>query len=119
MPPPTSSCRNRSAAANRSKSKDAGAGFRSKNTVWITDESKRGESHRLAVSVVLVHTQTRFQRLAIVETLTYGKALILDANLQSCVADEFLCHQPLVQAAMILHHAPRYVAILGGERARP
>jgi spermidine synthase len=82
--------------------------------LWITDEGNPGSSFRYAVSDVLVRTKTRFQDLAIVDTPSYGKALVLDGNWQSCIADEFLYHEPLAHPAMILHGSPRRVAILGG-----
>lgn len=82
--------------------------------LWITDEGSPEDSYRYAVSDVLVQTKTRFQDLAIVDTPAYGKALILDGNWQSCVADEFLYHEPLVHPAMIHHKAPKRVAIMGG-----
>ena len=82
--------------------------------LWITDEGNPEDSFRYAVSSILVRTTTRFQDLAIVDTPAYGKALVLDGNWQSCVADEFLYHEPLVQPAMLLHGAPKRVAILGG-----
>lgn len=86
----------------------------SQGLLWITDEDNSGDSFRYAVSDVLIWTKTRYQDLAIVDTPSYGKALILDGNWQSCVADEFLYHEPLVHPAMIFHGAPRRVAILGG-----
>lgn len=82
--------------------------------LWITDEGNPEDSYRYAVSNVLVKTKTQFQDLAIVDTPAYGKALVLDGNWQSCVADEFLYHEPLVQPAMVLHGEPKHVAILGG-----
>ncbi len=82
--------------------------------LWITDEGKPEDSFRYAVSDVLVRAKTQFQDLAIVDTTAYGKALVLDGNWQSCVADEFLYHEPLVQPALLVHGSPKRVAILGG-----
>jgi spermidine synthase len=82
--------------------------------LWITDKGNPADSYRYAVSNVLVRSKTPFQDLVIVDTPAYGKALVLDGNWQSCVADEFLYHEPLVHPAMICHGAPKRVAILGG-----
>lgn len=81
---------------------------------WLTDSTTPGEAHQYAVTRVLEWRRTPFQDLAIVDTPAYGKALILDGNWQSCVADEFLYHEPLVHPAMLCHGEPRSVAILGG-----
>ena len=81
---------------------------------WLTDSTTPGEGYQYAVSRILTWQRTRFQDLAIIDTATFGKALILDGNWQSCVADEFLYHEPLVHPAMVFHGKPRSVAILGG-----
>jgi spermidine synthase len=81
---------------------------------WITDNTTPGDGYRYAVSRVLAWKRTEFQELAIVETRSFGKALLLDGNWQSCVADEFMYHEPLVHPAMVLHGSPRSVAVLGG-----
>jgi spermidine synthase len=80
----------------------------------ISDNSTPGDGYRYAISRVLVWKRTRFQDLAIVESRSFGKALLLDGNWQSSVVDEFLYHEPLVHPAMVLHGSPRSVAILGG-----
>lgn len=82
--------------------------------LWITDSSTPGDGYQYAINRILVWKRTRFQDLAIVESRSFGKALLLDGNWQSSVADEFLYHEPLVHPAMVLHGAPRSVAILGG-----
>ncbi|MGH8000945.1 MAG: fused MFS/spermidine synthase, partial [Brasilonema sp.] len=63
---------------------------------------------------ILAHKKTAYQEMYIVETGTYGKALVLDGKWQSCTGDEFLYHEPLVHPAMIFHGTPRKVLILGG-----
>ena len=45
---------------------------------------------------------------------TYGKALILDGKWQSSQADEFLYHEPLVHPACALIGGPRTALVLGG-----
>ena len=82
--------------------------------LWVTDEGNPADSFRYAVSDLIHLETTEFQRLAIVETVAYGKALLLDGDWQSCVADEFLYHEPLVHPAMLVHGEPKRVAILGG-----
>ncbi|GAB4243083.1 MAG: polyamine aminopropyltransferase [Acidobacteriota bacterium] len=67
-----------------------------------------------ACDEVLVHRRTPFQELVIARGAAWGKALILDGKWQSCSADEFLYHEPLVHPACLLHGGPRRVLILGG-----
>ncbi len=81
---------------------------------WVTDRTTPGDGFRYSVSRVLVWKRTLFQDLAIVDTPSFGRALLLDGNWQSCVVDEFLYHEPLVHPAMLWQGRPRRVAILGG-----
>ena len=50
----------------------------------------------------------------IAETECFGRCLILDNEFQSAERDEFIYHEAMVQPAMILHHDPKKVAIIGG-----
>ncbi|RMG99533.1 MAG: methyltransferase domain-containing protein [Deltaproteobacteria bacterium] len=72
------------------------------------------DTHLHALRKVLVDTRTEYQHMMIVETATFGRALILDGKLQSTTADEALYHEPLVHLPAIAHGAPRRVLILGG-----
>jgi spermidine synthase len=81
---------------------------------WLIDESKRGEVVLLKVVRRLQAATTSFQRAEIVETETFGRALVLDGALQSCSRDEFVYHESLVHPAMLSHPEPKKVAILGG-----
>ncbi len=89
-------------------------GERDRARFWFTDRTSPTDGLQYGISRVLASKRTRFQDLAIVDTPAWGKALILDGDWQSSVADEFLYHEPLVHPAMILHGSPRQVAILGG-----
>ena len=66
------------------------------------------------VAEVLVDRRTAFQRLRIVRSPDFGKALVLDDAWQTSQADEFLYHEALCHPAMLLHGGPRRVLVLGG-----
>ena len=66
------------------------------------------------INKVLVQCQTPFQELMIVESGTYGKALVLDRRWQTCTGDEFLYHEPLIHTPFVMHGQPRRVLIAGG-----
>eukprot|EP00968_Pinguiococcus_pyrenoidosus_P022460 scaffold3250_cov222-Pinguiococcus_pyrenoidosus.AAC.4 len=57
---------------------------------------------------------SQFQRIQIVETVPFGKTLVLDGKSQSARFDEFVYHECLVHPAMLLHGQPRNVFIGGG-----
>jgi len=82
--------------------------------LWLSDYLT--PSHRImhAVRGVLVNRKTSFQHLQIVDTVDFGKALVLDGAWQSATVDEFIYHESLVHPAMLACGAPRNVLILGG-----
>ena len=82
--------------------------------VWITEYITPCDVYHHGISRVLDCRRTRFQQMQIVESETYGKALVLDGKWQSCTGDEFLYHEPLVHVACVHHGAPRTVLVLGG-----
>ena len=76
--------------------------------------NRRGEQISREVTQVIVHQQTEFQTLDVVDTVSHGRALFLDNKIQSAEQDEFIYHEALVHPALMLAGAPRTVFIAGG-----
>lgn len=72
------------------------------------------EGHWYEVAATIFETETEEQEVRILETVEYGRILVLDGHLQSAEEDEAIYHEALVQPAMLLHPAPRTVLIVGG-----
>ena len=89
-------------------------GSRVNTDLWITEYISPYDIYQHGVLDILAYEKTDFQEMCIVETGTYGKALVLDGKWQSCTGDEFLYHEPLVHPACVNHGAPRRVLVLGG-----
>lgn len=81
---------------------------------WLFEPMTGEDVYAHAVTRVLVDKQTAFQHLRIVESETYGTALVLDGQWQSSTGDEFVYHESMVYAAACAHGAPTSVLILGG-----
>jgi spermidine synthase len=75
---------------------------------------RKGERLSYEASRVLHTRQTRFQKLEIADTISYGRALFLDDKIQSAEQDEFIYHESLVHPALVLHPEPRSVLVVGG-----
>ena len=58
--------------------------------------------------------RTRYQQVEVLDTLDFGRALVLDGKTQSSEADEFVYHEALVHPAMVTHPNPESVFIAGG-----
>lgn len=66
------------------------------------------------LSQIHLHQKTKYQDVIIADTLSFGRALMLDGSMQSAEFDEALYHEALVHPAMLAHPNPRKVLILGG-----
>lgn len=73
-----------------------------------------GQRAAWAYTEVVVSRRTRFQRVEILDTVAFGRALFLDGLPQSAEADEFIYHEALVHPAMVCHPRPQSVFIGGG-----
>lgn len=82
--------------------------------LWVSEYMTPWDIYQHGVRKVLAYRKTAYQEMYIVESGSYGKALVLDGKWQSSVGDEFLYHEALVHPALIQHGAPRRVLVLGG-----
>jgi spermidine synthase len=88
-------------------------------TFWLREPITAGDAYELAVSRVLHAERSAFQDIMVVETPTYGRALVLDGHVQTAEGDEFLYHEPIVHVpmcsfALATGRPARRVLILGG-----
>ncbi|TLD40696.1 MAG: Spermidine synthase [Candidatus Jettenia ecosi] len=81
---------------------------------WIEDYFNNYELHKHAFKDVVYQVQSGIQKIIIVDTYNYGRCLILENELQSAEADEFIYHEALVHPSLILHPCPERVLVLGG-----
>jgi spermidine synthase len=90
----------------------AGADIRA--DLWLTEVITPWDMYMHGASKVLAYRKTQFQEMYIVESGSFGKALMLDGKWQSSQHDEFLYHEGLVHPSLTLHGDPKKVLILGG-----
>ena len=82
---------------------------------WFFEPTTAIEGHMHAIKRTIVETQTKFQHVEIMETLGYGKVLVLDGRIQSSQGDEFIYHEALVHPGMLAAEAaPRSGLVIGG-----
>lgn len=83
-------------------------------STWFTEFVTPDTIQQFAIKDILYYGQSQFQKVEMIETVAFGKCLILDGKIQSCEGDEFIYHEALVQPAMTLHPNPETVFIAGG-----
>lgn len=81
---------------------------------WLHEYITPFDLYSHGIVRILAQRTTPFQEMMVVETGSYGRALILDGKWQASEGDEFLYHEPLVHMACIQARAPRRVLVLGG-----
>lgn len=81
---------------------------------WIYENHTEGYEVRWKLKSILHEEKTAFQKLAVVDTLEWGKALILDGALQIAEKDEFIYHEMIVHVPIHAHPHPERVLIIGG-----
>ncbi len=86
---------------------------------WFFETTTPVEGHMHAIVRTLVQARTKFQLVEIMETASYGKALVLDGRIQSSQADEFIYHEALVHPGLLTVEGPPASALVigGGEGA--
>lgn len=72
------------------------------------------EAHIHAIKEFLLSFKTPYQKMDVVITYGYGKALLLDGRMQSCQRDEYIYHESLVHPAMLAGDSHGAVLIIGG-----
>jgi len=81
---------------------------------WFVEFVDPHTIQQFAIKDILYHGRTKYQQVEVIETLSFGTALVLDGKIQSCERDEFIYHEALVHPPMVLHPHPETVFIAGG-----
>lgn len=82
--------------------------------LWFTEEWLPGLRISVRVETVVYQTKTKYQTLAIYDTLQYGRMMVLDNAIQTTEKDEFLYHESIVHVPLFSHPNPEKVLIIGG-----
>jgi len=83
-------------------------------STWFAEYVTPNTIMQIAIKDILYQGKSEYQRIEVIETVNFGKCLILDGKIQSCERDEFIYHEALAHPPMILHPNPKTVFIAGG-----
>jgi len=66
------------------------------------------------ITQVLYHQRSELQDILVVDTIHFGRMLILDGCVMTTEKDEFVYHEMIVHPALLAHQNPHDVCVVGG-----
>ena len=88
-------------------------------STWFRESVSENLYQECKISGVVYSGQSEYQTIEIVDTLPFGRILVLDGKTQSAESDEFIYHEMLVHPAMITHPAPSVCSSPAAAKAPP
>ena len=85
-----------------------------KNDLWITEQQTEDLRISFRVKKAVHQETTGFQELAVVDTYSYGRMLLLDNCVMTTIHDEFVYHEMISLVALNTHPHPENVLVIGG-----
>jgi spermidine synthase len=82
--------------------------------LWYTEKQTPNLSYSCKISRTLHTERTEYQDLAVVDTLQFGKMLVLDGMVMTTEVDEFVYHEMITHVALNTHPNPKRVLVVGG-----
>ncbi len=82
--------------------------------LWYTEKHSDNVGITMKTAKTLFSGKSEFQQLDIVETLEFGKMMLLDGLVMVTERDEFIYHDMITHPALFTHPAPRKVLVIGG-----
>ncbi len=82
--------------------------------LWYTEKQTEHFGITAKIKQSLVAEKTAFQDLAIIDTLEFGRMLVLDGMVMTTVKDEFVYHEMISHPALFTHPDPKHVLVVGG-----
>uniref|UniRef100_A0A336MFX1 CSON014291 protein n=1 Tax=Culicoides sonorensis TaxID=179676 RepID=A0A336MFX1_CULSO len=80
----------------------------------ISEELWPGQCFSLKIKEVLHEEKSKYQDIKLVQTETYGRALLLDGVIQCTERDEFSYQEMISFLPLMIHPNPKKVLIIGG-----
>lgn len=80
---------------------------------WISEKWENVEV-RYRAKEILHELKTDFQHMMLIDTIQYGKMLLLDGIVQTTEKDEFIYHEMMAHVPLFSHPNPKKVLIIGG-----
>ena len=82
--------------------------------LWYTEKHSDNVGITIKITKTLFSGQSKYQQLDIVDTLEFGRMMLLDGLVMVTERDEFIYHDMIVHPALFTHPSPKKVLVIGG-----
>ena len=82
--------------------------------LWYTEKQTKNHGITTKIKQTLYHDKSEYQSLDVIDTIEFGKMLVLDGMVMTTDRDEFVYHEMISHVAMNTHPEPKHVLIVGG-----
>ncbi|NMM61141.1 polyamine aminopropyltransferase [Clostridium sp. P21] len=82
--------------------------------MWLKEGQISDAAMTYKIKETLVTKKTDYQDLAIVDTYSFGRMLLLDGIVQTTIKDEYVYHEMIAHIPLFTHPNPKKVLVVGG-----
>jgi len=82
--------------------------------LWFTEYQTPNLRLGLRIKDVLLNKRSSYQHILVVDTMEYGRVLVLDGAIQLTEKDEFCYHEMMAHLLLCAHPNPEEVLVIGG-----
>ncbi len=82
--------------------------------IWLNEALYPSWGQRFLIRREIARERSQYQDIAIIETPSHGRVLVLDGVVQITEMDEFIYQEMLVHVPLVAHGAARRVLVIGG-----
>jgi spermidine synthase len=82
--------------------------------LWYTEKQTPQMSFSCKITRTLHTEKTDFQDLAVIDTIQFGRMLVLDGMVMTTELDEFVYHEMITHVALNTHPHPERALVVGG-----
>ncbi len=82
--------------------------------LWYTEKQTKNLGLTCKTRGTLHVEQSEFQHIAVLDTLQFGRMLVLDGMVQTTEQDEFVYHEMITHVPLNTHPNPQKVLVIGG-----
>ncbi|MFA5700160.1 MAG: polyamine aminopropyltransferase [Desulfuromonas sp.] len=82
--------------------------------MWYTEKHSENVGITMRVTQTLFSGNSEYQQLDVLETVEYGRMMLLDGLVMLTARDEFVYHDMIVHPALFVHPNPERVLVIGG-----